>query len=63
MFALAAQASLAFVAWWLTRSDQERREIQAGLWKEVENLAMRWALDASNFAAYAERKYKQTVTV
>jgi hypothetical protein len=63
IFALAAQASLAFVAWWLTRSDDERRAMQAGLWREIESLAMGWARNASDLAAYAERKYKQTVAV
>lgn len=63
MLALAAQASLAFLAWWMTRSDDERRQMQAGCWKSLENLAMRCAKDSSNLAAYAERRYKQTVAV
>jgi hypothetical protein len=61
--ALLGQASLAAIAWWMTKSEQERRAIQAGLWKEIEELAMRWAISASDLAAYAERKYKQTVMV
>jgi hypothetical protein len=63
LLALAAQAGLAFVAWWMTRPDHERQQIQAALWRELEQFAMGWAKDASNLAAYAERKYKQTVTV
>jgi hypothetical protein len=63
IFALGAQAGLAFVAWYLTRSDTERREIQASLWREVETLAMGWAKNASDLAAYAAERYKQTVMV
>ena len=63
IIALGAQAGLAFAAWYLTRSDTERREIHAGLWREVETLAMGWAKNASDLAAYAAERYKQTVTV
>lgn len=63
MLALGAQAGLAIIAWWATRTDDERRQIQAGIWKELEKLSMRFARDASNFAAYAEQKYKQAVMV
>lgn len=61
--ALGAQAGLAFVAWWLTRPDHERQQLQAALWHELEQFAMGWAKDASDLAAYAERKYKQTAMV
>jgi hypothetical protein len=63
MFALAAQAGLALVAWWATRTDDERRQLQAGLWRELEQIAMRFAMESSNLAAYAEKKYKQAVAV
>jgi hypothetical protein len=63
ILALAAQAGLAFVAWWLTRSESDRRTIQAGLWRELEKLAMACAKDASNLAAFAADRYKQTVMV
>jgi hypothetical protein len=59
---LAAQAGLVFFAWWATRSEDERRTMQAGLWRELEALAMRCAKASSNFAAYAERRYKETVS-
>jgi hypothetical protein len=63
ILALTAQAGLAFIAWWLTRSDDERRTMQAAFWKELESQAMNWAKRASDLAAYAADKYKQTVTV
>jgi hypothetical protein len=63
MLALAAQASLAFFAWWMTRTDDERRQMQAGLWRELEKWAMKFALESSNLAAYAERQYKRSVAV
>ena len=63
MLALGMQAGLAFFAWYFTRSDDERRAMQAGLWRELEQLAMKWAKDASDLAAYAERQYKQSVSV
>jgi hypothetical protein len=63
LFALASQAGLTFAAWYLTRSDDERRQLQAALWKEVEIFAMGWAKDLSNIAAIAERKYRETVSV
>lgn len=63
MVALAAQAGLAILAWWATRTEDERRRIQAGAWKEIESLAMRLAKNASNLAAYADGRYKETVSV
>jgi hypothetical protein len=60
---LAAQAGLAILAWWATRTEDERRRIQAGTWKEIESLAMRLAKNASNLAAYADSRYKETVSV
>jgi hypothetical protein len=62
MLALMAQAGLAVVAWWMTLSDDERRLIQAGFWRELERLSMRLAKETSNLAAYAEQRYKQTVS-
>jgi hypothetical protein len=61
--ALAAQAGLAFLAWWMTRTDDERRMMQATAWRELESLAMKLAKNASNLAAYAERKSKEGAMV
>jgi hypothetical protein len=63
MLALTIQASLALVAWWATRTDDERRAMQAAAWRELESLAMRLAKSSSNVAAYAERRYKETVSI
>lgn len=63
LLALAMQAGLAFVAWWMMQPEHEKQRIQAALWKELENFAMRGAMNASDLAAYAEKKYKQAVTV
>ena len=60
--ALALQASLAILAWWATRTDDERRAMQAGAWKKVESLAMFMAKNSSNLAAFAEGRYKETVS-
>jgi hypothetical protein len=61
--ALAAQAGLAFLAWWMMQTDDERRMIQARAWRELESLAMNLAKGASNVAAFAERKSKEGAMV
>jgi hypothetical protein len=61
--AVSAQASLALLAWWLMQSKDERRATQASLWKELEKLSMKAAKQTSNLAAYAERRYRETVAV
>jgi hypothetical protein len=63
ILALAAQAGLAFLAWWMMQTDDERRMIQANAWRELETLAMKLAKNASNVAAYAERKSKEGAMV
>jgi len=63
IIALAAQAGLAVLAWWAMKPEDEKRRIQAGAWKELENLAMRLAKSSSNFAAHAATRYQETVSV
>jgi uncharacterized membrane protein len=63
MMAFAAQAGLAFFAWWMTRSDDEKRTLEAAFWRQVEQTAMRVAKQASDIAASAEAFYRQSVSV
>lgn len=63
ILAVAAQVGLAILAWYIAQNGDERRQLQARGWKELESLAMQCAKEASNFAAYAEQKYKQAVSV
>jgi hypothetical protein len=61
--ALAAQAGLAFVAWWMMQPEDERRKLEARCWHEIERAAMYFAKSASNLAAFADQRYKETVRV
>jgi hypothetical protein len=63
ILAIGANAGLAFLAWWMMQPDDERRRNQAGLWRGLEKLSMRVAKETSNLAAYAERRYRETVTI
>jgi hypothetical protein len=63
MLAVVAQAGLAFLAWYLAQTDDDRRAMQARCWREVERTAMQLAKAASNTAAFAERRYRETVSV
>lgn len=63
MVALVAQAGLAFVAWWMMQPEDERRRLEARCWHEVERAAMYFAKSASNLAAFADQRYKETVSV
>lgn len=56
-----AELSLALTIWWATRSEDEQRAIQARCWRELEQASMRVAKAASDFAAFAEHAYKETV--
>lgn len=60
---LSAQAGLAFTAWWMLQPEQERRALQAGFWREIERLSMTVAKHTSNLAAYADKRYRETVAV
>jgi len=60
---LSAQAGLALLAWWMAQPEDERRRMQASLWRELEQLSMKVAKSTSDLAAYAERRYRETVTV
>lgn len=57
-----AQGMAAIIAWWLTRTDDERRRIQARAWKELEKVAMNSARNSSTLAAYAERRCKDVLS-
>jgi hypothetical protein len=61
--AVFAQAGLAAFAWYMTRTDDERRALQASAWKAIEDFAMGMAKNSSNLAAWAERHYRETVSV
>jgi hypothetical protein len=60
---LAAQGGLAILAWWATRTDDERRMIQAKAWRELEHLAMQLATGSSRFASYAYDKSRRGAMV
>jgi hypothetical protein len=60
--AIVAQATMAVIAWWATRTDDERRRIQARTWQELEKLAMNFAKNSSTLAAYAERRRKDVLS-
>jgi hypothetical protein len=63
ILAVSAQAGLAFLAWWMTQPDDERRALQASFWRQLEQLSMNIAKQASNLAAYADGRYQETVRV
>jgi hypothetical protein len=59
---LAAEIGAGIAGWYFSRPENERRLIQAGAWRELEKLAMRFARYSSNLAAHAEKRYKETVS-
>jgi hypothetical protein len=51
------------VGWYVSRSEQERRELYAAGWKTLEQTAMRVAKFSANIADTASRRYKETVSL
>jgi hypothetical protein len=63
LLALGLEAALGAFAWYLTRPEHEQQALELAFWRAMEQWSMRVAKAASNTAAYASERYRETVSV